>query len=300
MNHGARRVIEYAKESGVSMQELMSTVLEEDISYVYDFITKKLAICVQKEVSAEFAYECLLEVVSEEQLYNYIEAQKFVDAIMSEDGLMLDTYISLDYLEKVEELVRLELRNRGVKEVSYVCDSDSGVLAIQAIECAVEMRGWDDIYCEKRSKFYDSFYEGIIEEILSSDCEVLLDEISVEKEINTALAYRDIRKVLSSKDISSFSKHEFDIYFALQAVTGNVIYYDKDIATETVRLTEYWYAGYECLLDILERLNADRFDYSVDITEYSSLADLVDAKTERRLEDWYCYDCDCSWGTIYL
>lgn len=294
MNHGVRRVIEYAKESGVSMQELMSTMLEEDISYVYDFITKKLAICVQKEVSAELAYEDLLKVVSEEQLYNYIEAQKFVDAIMSSDGL--NVYNEVDFLIEIKEFVRLELKNRGVKEVSYVWNRDSGVLTIQVAECAMEMEAWDDAYCEHRSEFYESFYEGIIEEMLSSDCEVLLDEISVEEEIDTALAYRDIRKVLSSKDTSSFSKHEFDIYFAFQAVIGNVIYYDDDIAVETVRLTEYWYGGHESILDTLENL---RLDYVCigDFSDCDSFGELLSELADWYMEDWDIYGEHLWWGT---
>lgn len=300
MNHEMRRVIEDVREAGVSVRELISAMMEMDKSYAYDFITEEIVRCIQSGASAEFAFSKLLDFVSEEQIDTYIKVQKYVDAIMSVDGLEIITE-DIEFIEEMEEPIRLELKNRGVKYVSYVLDSIDGVVTIKDTDDAMEMRAWDDMYCKVESKFYNSFYEDIKDGMAEECCYEEFGccvELDVENEVDDALAYRDIHEVLSSKDTSGFSKHEFDIYFAYQAVMGNIMYYDEDVAVEAVRLTEYWYGGYEYILDALERL--DRHDYEVGIDECASFNELIIKKAECRMEDWYCYSGEFIYGTEVL
>ena len=103
---------------------------------------------------------------------------------------------------------------------------------------------WDDMYSEKLAQFSDEIYEVMFDKIWN-----IIPDFDAEEAVDKALAYKDVYKVLHSDDMSGFSKHELDIYFAYKAVSGDVIYYNDDIATEVMRLYDYLYNDYEEFLE---------------------------------------------------
>lgn len=72
------------------------------------------------------------------------------------------------------------------------------------------------------------------------------------EELTDILSYQDIYEELKSVSLDK-SKHNYDIYFANQALVGNTIYYDNDIATQLNRLYYYFYQEYDVIWEYLDR-----------------------------------------------
>ena len=305
MNKKVQELLDYAREEGLSLQELLTDIVKTDDSYAFMTIEKEMELGRQNGADADFVYDKLLSVVSEEQMYTYIRIQEIVNEIISDEGLEICLDFDLDELEILKanrDVIKQELKNRGVKSVGYVENNVSGVVAIQATDSAMDMSAWSDMYGEKESQFYEYFYDSILysleDAIFKDTTEGMV--VDIEQTADEALTYKDIYRVLNSEDTAGFSKHDFDIYFAYKAVTGDVIYYDDDIAVEVMRVYNYLYRDYEKLLETFERINSDYYSYNFSFNEYDSVNELAYKKAEGERDDWLSYNCDCGWETIDL
>ena len=305
MDKKVQELLDYAREEGLSLQELLTGIVNIDDSYAFMTIEKEIELGKQNGADADFVYDKLLSVVSEEQMYTYIRIQEIVNEIISDEGfeICLDfDWDALEILNSNRDAIKQELKNRGVESVGYVENNVSGVVTIQKAGCAMDMPAWSDMYGEKESQFYDYFYNSILsnleDAIFNGTTEGMV--VDIEQTANEALTYKDIYRVLNSEDTTGFSKHDFDIYFAYKAVTGDVIYYDDDIAVEVMRVYDYLYRDYEKILEAFERINSDCYSYELSLNEYDSVNELAYKKAEGKMEDWFCYNCDCGWETIDL
>lgn len=159
---------------------------------------------------------------------------------------------------------------------------------------AQEMPVWDDMYSEKLEQFSDEIYEVMFDKIWN-----IIPDFDAEEAVDKALAYKDVYKVLHSDDMSGFSKHELDIYFAYKIVTGDVIYYNDDIATEVMRLYDYLYNDYEEFLENLNDISSSMY-CELSIDEYDTFSEMIDKYADAELENWCCYSGECGWGNDYL
>lgn len=305
MDKKVQEFLDYAREEGISLQELLTGIVKTDDSYAFMTIEKEIELGKENGADADFVYDKLLSIVSGEQMYTYIRIQEIVNEITSDEGLEICLDFDWDALEILKanrDAIKQELKNRGVKSVGYVENNISGVVTVQAATYAMEMTAWSDMYGEKESQFYDYFYNSILSNLEDTIFIEFTEEIvvDVEQTANEALTYKDIYRVLNSEDTTGFSKHDFDIYFAYKAVTGDVIYYDDDIAVEVMRVYDYLYREYEKLLEAFEHINSDCYSYNFSLSEYSSVEELAYKKAEGKMEDWFCYNCDCGWETIDL
>lgn len=305
MDKKVQELLDYTREEGISLQELLTGIVNIDDSYAFMTIEKEIELGKQNGADADFVYDKLLSIVSGEQMYTYIRIQEIVNEITSDEGLEICLDFDLDELEILKanrDAIKQELKNRGVESVGYVENNISGVVTVQAATSAMEMTAWSDMYGEKESQFYEYFYDSILYSLEDAIFKESTEGIVVDGEQigNEALAYKDIYRVLNSEDTAGFSKHDFDIYFAYKAVTGDVIYYDDDIAVEVMRVYDYLYGDYEKLIEVFEAINSDYFSYNFSLNEYDSVNELAHKKAEGEMEDWFCYNCDCGWETIDL
>lgn len=305
MEKKVQEFLDYAREEGISLQELLTGIVKTDDSYAFMTIEKEIELGKENGADADFVYDKLLSIVSGEQMYTYIRIQEIVNEITSDEGLEICLDFDLDELEILKanrDAIKQELKNRGVESVGYVENNISGVVTVQVATSAMEMTAWSDMYGEKESQFYEHFYDSILYSLEDAIFKESTEGIVVDGEQigNEALAYKDIYRVLNSEDTAGFSKHDFDIYFAYKAVTGDVIYYDDDIAVEVMRVYDYLYGDYEKLIEVFEAINSDYFSYNFSLNEYDSVNELAHKKAEGEMEDWFCYNCDCGWETIYL
>lgn len=305
MEKKVQEFLDYAREEGISLQELLTGIVKTDDSYAFMTIEKEIELGKENGADADFVYDKLLSIVSGEQMYTYIRIQEIVNEITSDEGLEICLDFDLDELEILKanrDAIKQELKNRGVESVGYVENNISGVVTVQVATSAMEMTAWSDMYGEKESQFYEYFYDSILYSLEDAIFKESTEGIVVDGEQigNEALAYKDIYRVLNSEDTAGFSKHDFDIYFAYKAVTGDVIYYDDDIAVEVMRVYDYLYGDYEKLIEVFEAINSDYFSYNFSLNEYDSVNELAHKKAEGEMEDWFCYNCDCGWKTIYL
>lgn len=305
MEKKVQEFLDYAREEGISLQELLTGIVKTDDSYAFMTIEKEIELGKENGADADFVYDKLLSIVSGEQMYTYIRIQEIVNEITSDEGLEICLDFDLDELEILKanrDAIKQELKNRGVESVGYVENNISGVVTVQVATSAMEMTAWSDMYGEKESQFYEYFYDSILYSLEDAIFKESTEGIVVDGEQigNEALAYKDIYRVLNSEDTAGFSKHDFDIYFAYKAVTGDVIYYDDDIAVEVMRVYDYLYGDYEKLIEVFEAINSDYFSYNFSLNEYDSVNELAHKKAEGEMEDWFCYNCDCGWETIDL
>lgn len=305
MDKKVQELLDYTREEGISLQELLTGIVNIDDSYAFMTIEKEIELGKQNGADADFVYDKLLSIVSGEQMYTYIRIQEIVNEITSDEGLEICLDFDLDELEILKanrDAIKQELKNRGVESVGYVENNISGVVTVQTATSAMEMTAWSDMYGEKESQFYEYFYDSILYSLEDAIFKESTEGIVVDGEQigNEALAYKDIYRVLNSEDTAGFSKHDFDIYFAYKAVTGDVIYYDDDIAVEVMRVYDYLYGDYEKLIEVFEAINSDYFSYNFSLNEYDSVNELAHKKAEGEMEDWFCYNCDCGWETIDL
>lgn len=234
MDKKVQEFLDYAREDGISLQELLTGIVNIDDSYAFMTIKKEIELGKQNGADADFVYDKLLSIVSGEQMYTYIRIQEIVNEITSDEGLEICLDFDLDELEILKanrDAIKQELKNRGVEYVGYVENNVSGVVTVQAATSAMEMSAWEDIWGEKESQFYEYFYDSILSNLEDAifKCTTEGMVIDIEQTADEALTYKDIYRVLNSEDTAGFSKHDFDIYFAYKAVTGDVIYYDDDI-----------------------------------------------------------------------
>ena len=305
MDKKVQEFLDYAREDGISLQELLTGIVNIDDSYAFMTIKKEIELGKQNGADADFVYDKLLSIVSGEQMYTYIRIQEIVNEITSDEGLEICLDFDLDELEILKanrDAIKQELKNRGVEYVGYVENNVSGVFTVQAATSAMEMSAWEDIWGEKESQFYEYFYDSILSNLEDAifKCTTEGMVIDIEQTADEALTYKDIYRVLNSEDTAGFSKHDFDIYFAYKAVTGDVIYYDDDIAVEVMRVYDYLYRDYEKILEAFEHINSDCYSCNFSLSEYSSVDELAYKKAEGKMEDWFCYNCDCGWETIDL
>lgn len=151
MKNEVRRFLEQAKKSGVCEQECTSDMSKDEVSNVYDFIQRELAIGVQKGLSVELIYENLLKVVSEKQLCVYIQVQQFITAKMSKDGVS-DIYDSIS--EKIEmckqERLSLELMCESLLKVVSVEQMYDYLETLRFINIKASRAGLLDAYNSSR------------------------------------------------------------------------------------------------------------------------------------------------------
>ena len=308
MNYKVDSLLIQARDMGVTPEELLKVILKDNSSYVFETIRRNIEMGRQSGADADFVYSKLMSMVTEEQLGTYIKVQEYVDDIMSEDGLELDLVYDdyfgagIDFLNVNRELVEQELKNRGVKQVGSVTNKLSGVVALKADVFAQEMPAWHDMLDEAESQFYEYFYDSILNSLEDAIFKCITEGvvIDIEQTADEALTYKDIYKVLHSEEISGFSKHELDIYFAYRAVTGDAVYYSDDIAVEVVRIYNYLYRDYEKILEAFEHINSDYYSHNFSLNEYDSISELAHLKSEGKIEDWISYSGDCSWRNDYL
>lgn len=308
MNYGVESVLNQARDMGGTPEELLKGILKDNSSYVFEAIRRNIEMGRQSGADADFVYNKLMSMVTEEQLDTYIKVQEYVDDIMSEDGLELDLVYDdyfgagIDFLNVNRELVEQELRCRGVKQVGSVINKLSGVVTIEADIEVVEMSAWHDMLDEAESQFYEYYYDSILNSLEDAIFKCITEGmvIDIEQIADEALAYKDVYKVLHSDDMSGFSKHELDIYFAYKTITGDVIYYNDDIAAEVMRVYDYLYRDYEKILEAFEHINSDYYSYNFSLDEYDSISELAHLKSEGKIEDWISYSGECSWRNNYL
>lgn len=278
-------VIRRAEELGVDAKDLIPAMLKRDKTGI-------------------------MEQFEEKQIAVHLEIQSLVDRMMSEKGLEIemkdergkvdvDDFMKNNHtirlLRTNRELVRYELKKRGVTKVAYVRDIKSGIFTIQAgVEC-FEIYSWDDIYCDAESKSKDDI-SALVSRTL---CEILewdYECMDVRNEVDNALAHKDIWDVLNNGDMSNYRKHEFDIYFASQAVMGNPMYCDADVAVEIGRLCKYRNQNYENILRVLEGKPAsfghhhDYLEHFIRFGDYNSFDELINQMTESVMQDWLDYN----------
>ena len=227
MEKKVQEFLDYAREDGISLQELLTGIVNIDDSYAFMTIEKEIELGKQNGADADFVYDKLLSIVSGEQMYTYIRIQEIVNEITSDEGLEICLDFDWDALEILRanrDAIKQELKNRGVKSVGYVGNNVSGVVTIQATDSAMEMPAWSDMYGEKESQFYEYFYDSILSNLEDAifKCTTEGMVVDIEQTADEALTYKDIYRVLNSEDTAGFSKHDFDIYFAYKAVTGDV------------------------------------------------------------------------------
>ena len=90
MNYGVESVLNQARDLGVTSEELLKVILRNNSSYVFEAISRNIEMGRQSGADADFVYNKLMSMVTEEQLDTYIKVQEYVDDIMSEEGLELD------------------------------------------------------------------------------------------------------------------------------------------------------------------------------------------------------------------
>lgn len=308
MNYKVESLLIQARDMGVTPEELLKVVLKDNSSYVFEAIRRNVEIGRKSGADADFVYNKLMSMVTEEQLDTYIKVQEYVDDIMSEDGLEIDLIYDdyfgadIDFLKTNRELIEQELKSRGVKQVGSIINKLSGVVTLKADVFAQEMTAWSDMFDEKESQFYEYYYDSILNNLEDAIFKCITEGmvIDIEQIADEALTYKDIHKVLHSDDMSGFSKHELDIYFAYKAVIGDVIYYNDDIAAEVMRVYDYLYRDYEKILEAFERINSDYYSYNFSLDEYDSISELAHLKSEGKIEDWISYSGECSWRNSYL
>ena len=295
MNYGVESVLNQARDLGVTSEELLKVILGNNSSYVFEAISRNIEMGRQSGADADFVYNKLMSMVTEEQLDTYIKVLEYVDDIMSEEGLELDmsdvyTFdIEIDFLKTNRELVKQELKSRGVEMVGNVENRVSGGVTLKADVFAQEMPAWDDMYSEKLAQFSDEIYEVMFDKIWN-----IIPDFDAEEAVDKALAYKDVYKVLHSDDMSGFSKHELDIYFAYKAVTGDVIYYSDDIAAEVMRLYDYLYNDYEEFLENLNDISSSMY-CELSIDEYDTFSEMIDKYVDNEMENWFSYSGECGW-----
>lgn len=296
MSSKVEEVVRDAEELGADAKDIISEILKQD----------KIGVMEQAE---------------EKQSAEYLEIQLLVDGMMSAEGLKIEMHrngqgeVDMDdfvknnrtirLLRTNRELVRYELKKRGVDRVSYVGNRISGVFTIQTGRFSFEMPAWkalcDDRLSKIRSDISDSvdcFLRAILGK--NHDC------VDVKKDVNQALSYKDIWDVMRTvnlhyADMLDFSKHEWDIYFAFQAVISNAIYHDADIAVETVRVKEYL-QNYEDILNVLN--NASNLSvcrngymwYLSQLGKYDSFGELISQMADVAMEGWLPDDYGKAWG----
>lgn len=302
MNYKVDSLLIQARDMGVTPEELLKVILKDNSSYVFEAIRRNIEMGIQSGADADFVYNKLMSMVTEEQLDTYIKVQEYVDDIMSEDGLELNFGAEIDFINANRELVEQELRCRGGKQVGSVINKLLGVVTIEADIEVVEMSAWHDMLDEAESQFYEYYYDSILNSLEDAIFKCITEGmvIDIEQIADEALAYKDVYKVLHSDDMSGFSKHELDIYFAYKAVIGDVIYYNDDIATEVMRVYDYLYRDYEKILEAFEHINSDYYSYNFSLDEYDSISELAHLKSEGKIEDWISYSGECSWRNNYL
>lgn len=302
MNYKVESLLIQARDMGVTPEELLKGILKDNSSYVFEAIRRNLEMGIQSGADADFVYNKLMSMVTEEQLDTYIKVQEYVDDIMSEDGLELNFGAEIDFINANRGFVEQELKSRGVKQVGSVINKLSGVVTIEADIEVVEMSAWHDMFDEAESQFYEYYYDSILNSLEDAIFKGITEGmvIDIEQIADEALAYKDVYKVLHNDDMSDFSKHELDIYFAYKAVTGEVIYYNDDIAAEVMRVYDYLYRDYEKILEAFEHINSDYYSYNFSLNEYDSISELAHLKSEGKMEDWFGYSGECGWGNDYL
>lgn len=142
MDKKVQEFLDYAREDGISLQELLTGIVNIDDSYAFMTIKKEIELGKQNGADADFVYDKLLSIVSGEQMYTYIRIQEIVNEITSDEGLEICLDFDLDELEILKanrDAIKQELKNRGVEYVGYVENNVSGVVTVQAATSAMEI-----------------------------------------------------------------------------------------------------------------------------------------------------------------
>lgn len=309
MSSEIKEVMRRAEELGVDVKDLISAMLRQDGTDIMDLIGREVENGRNLGLSADHVFHKLSDLFGEEQIATYLGVQSLVDGIMSPDGLKIDMgfhFEGLDFLKTNRELIHCELKRRGVKEVGYVSNSKLGIFTIQTGECVYEMPAWYDLYDDKQSEIMGVIHDSL-EEFLRDNLGEGYECVDIRKEVDQALAYKDIWDVLHNEDTSGFSKHEWDIYFAFRiAVNAPIYYFNAGIERELVRLYEYWYQNYEDILNVLNaasNLSVYRdgcVGYLSQLGEYDSFGELICQMADAAMEDWHDYGRDEIWGTEYI
>lgn len=200
MDKKVQEFLDYAREDGISLQELLTGIVNIDDSYAFMTIKKEIELGKQNGADADFVYDKLLSIVSGEQMYTYIRIQEIVNEITSDEGLEICLDFDLDELEILKanrDAIKQELKNRGVEYVGYVENNVSGVVTVQAATSAMEMSAWEDIWGEKESQFYEYFYDSILSNLEDAifKCTTEGMVIDIEQTADEALTYKDIYRV---------------------------------------------------------------------------------------------------------
>lgn len=291
INLDEEKVADLIVSGKVSLQSVYNILIRKNIVAVYDDIDKEIRMAKAKGLDADTVISILSckysPRVLQDVLKVYINVNSYVDEIITDKGLTFSTYYNYDYdyYMSNKDLVNHELKNRGIKDISIITNYVDNSVSIFAGDDWVDTWVWDEYYCSVRASFADEFDFAIDEALY--DVNSIQDALDVDLE--ELEQYWDIYKALKNYDSIKKKTHEWDIFFADKAISGETVYLTDEIITEIYRLYEYFYSWYKDAFDRIETV-IDSVSWAYSLADCDSFVELKCAIIDAQLEDWFCYN----------
>lgn len=285
INLDEEKVADLIVSGKVSLQSVYNILIRKNIVAVYDDIDKEIRMAKAKGLDADTVISILSCKYSPEVLQIYIDVNNYADEINTYEGLTFLTCYEYDYYVSNKDLVNHELKNRGITHISIITSPIDDSVNISVEDDWMDTWFFDEYYCSVRAGFADEFDFAIDEALY--DVNSIQDALDVDlKELEQ---YWDIYKALKNYDSIKKKTHEWDIFFADKAISGETVYLTDEIITEIYRLYEYFYGWYKDAFDRIETV-IDSVSWAYSLADCDSFVELKCAIIDAQLEDWFSYN----------
>lgn len=301
INLDEEKVADLIVSGKVSLQSVYNILIRKNIVAVYDDIDKEIRMAKAKDLDADTVISILSckysPRVLQDVLKVYINVNSYVDEIITDKGLTFSTYYNYDYdyYMSNKDLVNHELKNRGIKDISIITNYVDNSVSIFAGDDWVDTWVWDEYYCSVCADFANKF-DFAIDRALYETNDVQ-DALVVDLE--KLKQYWDIYKALNNYDSIKKKTHEWDIFFANEAISGRAVYLTDEVVTEIYRLYEYFYDNYQEAFDRIEAAVRGIY-WSYSLADFDSFDELKCDIIDALWEDWFCYSCEIDAECISL
>lgn len=280
-------VAELVVSGKVSLQSVYDILIRKNIVAVYDDIDKEVRMAKAKGLDADTVISSLSCKYSPEVLQTYIDVNNCADEINTSEGLTFLTCCEYDYCMSNKDLVNHELKNRGITDIVIITNYVDDIVNISVGDTWMDTCAFNEYYCSMYAKLEDAFDFAIDKALYeTNDVQDALD-VDLEK----LKQYWDIYKALNNYDSIKKKTHEWDIFFANEAISGRAVYLTDEVVTEIYRLYEYFYDNYQEAFDRIEAAVRGIYN-SYSLANFDSFDELKCTIIDAQWEKWFCYSID--------